>query len=88
MDAAYLRCLAELVRRRKKLDVEKLKQEMIKKDSPVLCNETYIVKLNRINLVKRPKSCRNPHKQWFRGEYVTILEWPSYSPDLDPIENV
>ena len=22
------------------------------------------------------------------GENVTILEWPSYSPDLDPIENV
>ena len=59
---------------------------MIKRDSTVLCNETYIAKLNRINLVKRPKPCRKPHKQRFRGEKVTILEWPSYSPDLDPIE--
>ena len=88
MDAADHRCLAELVRRRKKLGVDKLKQEMIRRDSPELCNETYIAKLNRINLVKRPKTCRKPHKQWFRGENVTILEWPSYSPDLDPIENV
>ena len=61
---------------------------MIKRDSPALCNETYIAKLNRINLEKRPKTCRKPHKQWFRGENETILEWPSYSSDLDPIENV
>ena len=61
---------------------------MIKRDSPVLCNETYIAKLNRTNLVKRPKTCRKPHKQYFRVENVTILEWRSYSPDLDPIENV
>ena len=61
---------------------------MIKRDNPVLCNETYIAKLNRINLVERPKTCRKPHKQWFRGENVNILEWPIYSPDLDPIENV
>ena len=61
---------------------------MIRRDSPALCNETYIAKLHRINLVKRPKTCQKPHKQWFRGENVTILEWHSYSPDLDPIENV
>ena len=88
MDAADHRCSAELVGRRKKLGFDKLKQEMIRRDSPALYNETYIAKLNRINLVKRPKTCRKSHKQWFRGENVTILEWPSSSPDLDPIENV
>ena len=88
MDAADHRCLAELVRRRKKLGVDKLKQEMIRRKSPVLCNESYIDKLMRIDLVQRPKTCRKPHKQWFRGENVTILEWPSYSLHLDPIENV
>ena len=61
---------------------------MIKRDIPVLCNETYIAKLNRINLVKRPETYCKPHKQRFRGDNVTILEWPSYSPDVDPIENV
>ena len=61
---------------------------MIKRDSPALCNETYIAKLNRLNLVKRPKTYRKPHKQWFRGENVTILEWPSHSPDFYSIENV
>ena len=35
---------------------------MIKRDSPVLCNETYTAKLNRINLVKRPKTYHKPHK--------------------------
>ena len=61
---------------------------MIRRDSAALCYETYIAKVNRINLVKRPKTCRKPHKQWFRDEHVTILKWPSYSLDLDPIENV
>ena len=74
LDAADHRCLAELVRRRKKLGVDKSKWEMIRRDSPALCNETYISKLNCINLAKRPKTCRKPHKQWFRGENVTILE--------------
>ena len=88
MDAADHRCLDELVRRRKKLGVDKSKQEMIRRDSPALCNETYIAKLNRINFVKRPKTYRKPNKQWFRGKNVTIFGWPSYSPDLDPTENV
>ena len=61
---------------------------MIRRDSSAVFNETYIAKLNRINLVKRPKTCRKPNIQWFRGENVTILERPSYSLDLDPIENV
>ena len=61
---------------------------MIRRHSPALYNETYIAKLNRINLANRPKTCHKPHKQWFRGENVTILEWPSYSPDLYPIEKV
>ena len=55
---------------------------------PIVCNETHINILHRINLVKRPKTCCKPHKQWFRGTNVTILEFPSFSPDLDPIENV
>ena len=59
---------------------------MIRRENPALCNETYIAQLNRIHLVKRPKTWYKPHKQWFRGENVTILQWPSYSPDLDHIE--
>ena len=80
--------VAELVRRGKKLDVDKLKQEISRRDSHAVCNETHIAKWNRINLVERPKSCHKPHKQWFRGKNVIILEWPSYSTDFDPIENV
>ena len=35
--------------------------------------------------MKRSKTCRKPHKLWFRAENVTIFEWPSYSLDLDPL---
>ena len=61
---------------------------MIRRGGPAVCIETHITKLHRINLVKRPKTCCKPHKQRFRGENVTILEWPSFSPDLDSFENV
>lgn len=27
-------------------------------------------------------------KQWFQENHVYVLDWPSYSPDLNPIENV
>ena len=88
MDAADHMCMAELVSREKRLGVNKLKQGIIRRGCPAVCNETYITKLHGINLVKRPKTCCKPHKQQFRGENVTILEWPSFSPDLDSVENV
>ena len=37
---------------------------------------------------------RHPHghcfytKKWFRGSNVTVVPWPSRSPDLNPIENL
>ena len=63
LDVADHKCLAELVRRRKEIDVDKLKQEIIRRDSPAVCNEIYTAKLNRINFVKRSKTCRKPHKE-------------------------
>ena len=39
LDADDHRCLAELDRRRTKLVVDKLKQKIIRRDSPALCNE-------------------------------------------------
>jgi len=27
-------------------------------------------------------------KEWFRENRIEVLDWPSYSPDINPIENV
>lgn len=35
-----------------------------------------------------PKHTAKHTKAWFRDENVTVLDWPSSSPDLNPIENI
>ena len=35
-----------------------------------------------------PKHRAHHAQRWFVEENVTVLDWPSYSPDLNPIENV
>ena len=29
----------------------------------------------------------NQHK-WFKGDHLNVLEWPSQSPDLNPVKNL
>ena len=35
-----------------------------------------------------PKHRARITQQWFLDENVTVMDWPSYSPDLNPIENI
>ncbi len=35
-----------------------------------------------------PKHTAKPTKEWLKKKHIKVLEWPSQSPDLHPIENL
>ena len=35
-----------------------------------------------------PKRTAKATLEWFNGKHLNVLEWPSQSPDLNPLENL
>ena len=35
-----------------------------------------------------PKDTAKATLEWFKGKHLNVLEWPSQSPDINPIENL
>ncbi len=35
-----------------------------------------------------PKHTAKAKKEWFKKKHIKVLEWPSQSPDLNPIKNL
>ena len=84
--------LEQLVHRGKLKSVENLRHNMIQRDSPAVSIETIRRELNKsewgFQQDNDPKTQHSPHKWLFWQENVDVLDLPSYSPDLNPIENI
>ena len=72
--------------------VEKFWLNMLDRGSPDVCTNIVKRELKRLDWIFQqdndPKHMAGHTWQWLRDQTVTVLDWPSYIPDLNSTESV